>query len=132
MVHLVKSGEEAKTSKRLGNAVTIRKLCEEVGVDAVCYFFVQHAVDTHPDFDLGLAKKQSDDNPVCYAQYVHTRICSILRQVSGIAEAKSFELLTREKEITLMRYINEFTNVVSDTARSRASHKVCNYIQKLA
>ena len=132
MVRLVENGEEVKMSKRLGNAVTIRELCEEVGVDAVRYFFVQRAVDTHLDFDLGLARKQSNDNPVYYAQYAHARICSILRQASEIAEAQSFELLTHEKEIALMKYINEFTNVVSDAARSRAPHKVCNYIQKLA
>ena len=77
-------------------------------------------------FDLGLARKQSNDNPVYYAQYAHARICSILRQASEIAEAQSFELLTHEKEIALMKYINEFTNVVSDAARSRAPHKVCN------
>lgn len=132
MVRLVENGEEVKMSKRLGNAVTIRELCEEVGVDAVRYFFVQRAVDTHLDFDLGLARKQSNDNPVYYAQYAHARICSILRQASEIAEAQSFDLLTHEKEIALMKYINEFTNVVSDAARSRAPHKVCNYIQKLA
>lgn len=132
MVRLVENGEEVKMSKRLGNAVTIRELCEEVGVDAVRYFFVQRAVDTHLDFDLGLAKKQSNDNPVYYAQYAHARICSILRQAPDMKEAESFELLTHEKEIALMKYINEFTNVVSDAARNRAPHKVCNYIQKLA
>lgn len=132
MVRLVENGEEVKMSKRLGNAVTIRELCEEVGVDSVRYFFVQRAVDSHLDFDLGLAKKQSNDNPVYYAQYAHARICSILRQAPIMKEAKSFELLTHEKEIALMKYINEFTNVVSDAAKHRAPHKVCNYIQKLA
>lgn len=132
MVRLVENGEEVKMSKRLGNAVTIRELCDEVGVDAVRYFFVQRAVDSHLDFDLTLAKKQSNDNPVYYAQYAHARICSILRQAPDMKQAKSFELLTHEKEIALMKYINEFTNVVSDAARNRAPHRVCNYIQKLA
>ncbi|MEG0360362.1 MAG: arginine--tRNA ligase [Longicatena sp.] len=132
MVRLVENGEEVKMSKRLGNAVTIRELCDEVGVDAVRYFFVQRAVDTHFDFDLGLARKQSNDNPVYYAQYAHARICSILRQAPEMKEATSFALLTHEKEIDLMKYINEFTNVVSDAAKNRAPHKVCNYIQKLA
>jgi arginyl-tRNA synthetase len=62
MVRLVENGEEVKMSKRLGNAVTIRQLCEEVGVDSVRYHFVQRAVDTHFDFDLALAKKQSNDS----------------------------------------------------------------------
>lgn len=132
MVRLVENGEEVKMSKRLGNAVTIRELCEEVGVDAVRYFFVQRAVDTHFDFDLALARKQSNDNPVYYAQYAHARICSILRQAPDFKEATNYELLTHEKEISLMKYINEFTNVVSDAAKTRAPHKVCNYIQKLA
>lgn len=132
MVRLVENGEEVKMSKRLGNAVTIRELCDEVGVDAVRYFFVQRAVDTHLDFDLGLARKQSNDNPVYYAQYAHARICSILRQAPDFKEATNYDLLTHEKEISLMKYINEFTNVVSDAAKTRAPHKVCNYIQKLA
>lgn len=132
MVRLVENGAEVKMSKRLGNAVTIRELCDEVGVDAVRYFFVQRAVDTHLDFDLGLARKQSNDNPVYYAQYAHARICSILRQAPDFKEATNYDLLTHEKEISLMKYINEFTNVVSDAAKTRAPHKVCNYIQKLA
>lgn len=132
MVRLVENGEEVKMSKRLGNAVTIRELCDEVGVDAVRYFFVQRAVDTHFDFDLGLARKQSNDNPVYYAQYAHARMCSILRQAPEMKDADGFDLLTHEKEIALMKYINEFTNVVADAAKTRAPHKVCNYIQKLA
>ncbi len=132
MVRLVENGEEVKMSKRLGNAVTIRELCDEVGVDAVRYFFVQRAVDTHFDFDLGLARKQSNDNPVYYAQYAHARICSILRQAPQLAPAQSYELLTHEKEIALMKYINEFSGVVSDAAKYRAPHRVCNYVQKLA
>ena len=96
------------------------------------YFFVQRALDTHLDFDLGLARSQSNDNPVYYAQYAHARMCSILRQADDVMPAESFERLTNEKEIDLMKYINEFTNVVSDAAKLRAPHKVCNYIQKLA
>lgn len=132
MVRLVENGEEVKMSKRLGNAVTIRELCDEVGVDAVRYFFVQRAVDTHFDFDLGLARKQSNDNPVYYAQYAHARMCSILRQAPEMKDAENYDLLTHEKEIALMKYINEFTNVVADAAKTRSPHKVCNYIQKLA
>lgn len=132
MVRLVEDGNEVKMSKRTGNAVTIRELCDEVGVDSVRYFFVQRAVDTHFDFDLGLAKKQSNDNPVYYAQYAHARICSILRQAPEMGEATQFDLITHTKEIALLKYINEFTSVVGDAARSRAPHKVCNYIQKLA
>lgn len=132
MVRLVENGEEVKMSKRLGNAVTIRELCDEVGVDAARYFFVQRALDSHLDFDLGLARSQSNDNPVYYAQYAHARMCSILRQAADMQAADSYERLTHEKEIDLMKYINEFTGVVSEAAKLRAPHKVCNYIQKLA
>lgn len=132
MVRLVEDGMEVKMSKRTGNAVTIRELCDEVGVDATRYFFVQRALDTHLDFDLSLARKQSNDNPVYYAQYAHARICSILRQNPNMKEADVYDLLTHEKEISLLKYINEFTNVVADAARTRAPHKMCNYIQKLA
>ena len=132
MVRLVENGQEVKMSKRLGNAVTIRELCDEVGVDAARYFFVQRALDTHLDFDLGLARSESNDNPVYYAQYAHARMCSILRQATDLPQANSYERLTNEKEVDLMKYINEFTSVVSEAAKLRAPNKVCNYIQKLA
>ncbi len=132
MVRLVENGQEVKMSKRLGNAVTIRELCDEVGVDAARYFFVQRALESHLDFDLGLARSQSNDNPVYYAQYAHARMCSILRSADGYPQAERYERLTHEKEIELMKYINEFTSVVAEAARLRAPHKVCNYIQKLA
>lgn len=132
MVRLVENGEEVKMSKRLGNAVTIRDLCDEVGVDAVRYFFVQRAVDTHFDFDVALAKKQTNDNPVYYAQYAHARICSILKRAPQFEPCANYDRLTHEKEIDLLKYINEFVSVVSDAAKTRAPHKVCNYIHKLA
>lgn len=132
MVRLVENKEEIKMSKRTGNAVTVRELCEEVGVDAVRYFFVQRALDTHLDFDLALARKQSNDNPVYYAQYAHARICSILKQADGFPPCDSYELLSDEKEVQLLKYINEFPAVVADAAKHRAPNKVCNYIQKLA
>lgn len=132
MVRLVENGQEIKMSKRLGNAVSLRELCEEVGVDAARYFFVQRALDTHLDFDLSLAKKNNNENPVYYAQYAHARICSILRASDITYKVENYGLLTHEKEIQLLKYIHEFTNVISDAAQHRAPNKVCNYIQKLA
>lgn len=132
MVRLVENKEEIKMSKRTGNAVTIRELCEDVGVDAVRYFFVQRALDTHLDFDLALARKQSNDNPVYYAQYAHARICSILKQADAFPSCSSYDRLNDEKEVQLLKYINEFPAVVADAAKLRAPNKVCNYIQKLA
>lgn len=131
MVRLVENGQEVKMSKRTGNAVTIRELCEDIGVDATRYFFVARALDTHLDFDLGLARSQSNDNPVFYAQYAHARICSIIRQCE-FDLASSYELLTNDKEVQLLKHLNDFTNVVSDAAATRSPNKICNYIQKCA
>jgi len=132
MVRLVENGEEVKMSKRTGNAVTIRELCDEVGVDAARYFFLAKALDTQFDFDLGLAKSQSNENPVFYVQYAYARICSVLRQAPEHHAQEKYSLLNNEKETDLLKLINEFTNVVSDAAITRAPNKLCNYIQKLA
>ena len=132
MVRLVSNGEEMKMSKRLGNATTINELCEKVGVDAARYFFVQRALDSHLDFDIELATKKSNENPVYYAQYAHARMCSILRAATDIELATSFEDLTHEKEIDLMKALQEFNKVIVDAAKTRQVHKVCHYIQSLA
>lgn len=132
MVRLVEDGKEVKMSKRTGNAVTIRELCDDIGVDATRYFFVARAVDTHLDFDLGLARKKTNENPVFYVQYAHARICSILRQADRFIPVEKYDLLTDPKEIELLKYLNEFTNVVIDASKNRAPNKICNYVQKLA
>lgn len=132
MVRLVSNGEEVKMSKRLGNATTISELVESVGVDAARYFFVQRALDSHLDFDVELAKKQSNDNPVYYAQYAHARMCSIQKQAQDVKLADHFDRLNHEKEIELMKMLQEFNKVIVESARTRQVHKVCHYIQNLA
>lgn len=132
MVRLVSDGKEVKMSKRLGNATTINELCDSVGVDAARYFFVQRALDSHLDFDIELAKRQSNDNPVYYAQYAHARMCSIQKQAKDIELADTFEDLTDEKEIELMKTLQEFNKVIIESAKTRQVHKVCHYIQNLA
>ena len=132
MVRLVSNGEEVKMSKRLGNATTINELIDRVGVDAARYFFVQRALDSHLDFDIELATKKSNDNPVYYAQYAHARMCSIQRQAQDIEIATSFELLKDEKEIELMKTLQDFNKVIVDSAKTRQVHKMCHYIQNLA
>jgi len=134
MVRMVENGEVVKMSKRTGNAVTIKDLIEDIGVDAARYFFVSKAASSPFDFDLGLAKSKSNENPVYYAQYAHARMCSIERQAQsvGVEVADHFELLTHEKEIELVKHINEFRNEVAESARLRAPHKIANYIQRLA
>lgn len=134
MVRMVENGEVVKMSKRTGNAVTIKDLIEDIGVDATRYFFVSKAASSPFDFDLGLAKSQSNDNPVYYAQYAHARMCSIERQAKQVQidVADHFELLVHPKEIELVKYINEFRNEIIESAKQRAPHKITNYIQKLA
>ena len=132
MARMVKDGEEFKMSKRTGKAVALKDLVEEAGVDAVRYFFVSRAADTHMDFDIDMAKKQTNENPVYYAQYAHARMCSILRSGADIALADHYELITHEKELDLLKHINEFASTVADAAKTRQPHKMCNYITRLA
>ncbi len=134
MVRMIQNGQEVKMSKRTGNAVTIRDLIEEIGVDATRYFFVCKAASSRFDFDLDLAKSQSNDNPVFYAQYAHARMCSIMAQATklGIEKSSQYDLIVEDKEIELVKHINEFRNEIIDSAKNRTPHKIANYIQKLA
>lgn len=132
MVRLVENGQEVKMSKRTGNAVGLVDLAEDIGVDAARYFFVSRALQTPLDFDLGLARSRSNDNPVFYAQYAHARICSILRQAENVPSIQTIDKLTHEKEVELLKYLNEFPGLIADAAKNRSVHKVPNYIQQLA
>lgn len=134
MVRLLKDGQEVKMSKRTGNAVSIRELCEEVGIDAVRYFFVSRSAATHLDFDLNLAVSATSDNPVYYAQYAHARICQIIESAkkSKIDLASDFSLLEHLKEIDLIKYLLEYEECIIDAAKNLAPYKITNYIQKLA
>lgn len=132
MVRLVENGQEVKMSKRTGNAVGLVDLADDIGVDAARYFFVSRALQTPLDFDLGLARSKSNDNPVFYAQYAHARICSILRQAGDVTPVTVIDKLTHEKEVELLKYLNEFPGLIADAAKNRTVHKVPNYIQQLA
>lgn len=133
MVRMVENGEEVKMSKRTGNAITLRDLCDDIGVDAARYNFLSKALDTHLDFDLGLARSKTNDNPVYYAQYAYARICSVLRQANKpFVKQESYSLLTDTKESDLLKHISLFTDVVNDAAETRSPNKICNYVQKLA
>ena len=132
MVRLVDEGIEVKMSKRTGNALGLIELVDDIGVDAARYFFVSRHLDTPLDFDLGLARKKSNDNPVYYAQYAHARIHSILKVAPKLKPQEEFTLLNHEKETELLKYIIEFSNVVSDAARTRSVQRIPNYIQHLS
>jgi arginyl-tRNA synthetase len=131
MARMIKDGEEFKMSKRTGKAVSLKDLIEEAGVDAVRYYFVSRAGDTHMDLDLDMASKQSNENPVYYAQYAHARMCSILRNAEERPSSR-FDLIVHPKEIELCKIMIDFPQMIKDAATSRQPHKVCNYIQKLA
>ena len=134
MVRLISAGQEVKMSKRTGNAIGLRELCEEVGLDAVRYFFAARAGSSHFDFDLDLANSKTNDNPVYYAQYAHARMCSILQLAQELELNDEFDgsLLKNVKEIDLIKHLNDFGTVISDAANTRAPHRMANYIQKLA
>ena len=132
IVRLMENGEEVKMSKRTGNAITIRELCEDVGVDVARYFFISKPIDSHLDFDLSLARKQSADNPVYYIQYAYARISSILSKDSSFVIKDEYPLLTNDKEIELIKLIDSFPKEVEDIALSKEVNKLCNYIYKLA
>lgn len=136
MVRLMQDGVEVKMSKRTGNAITLREIMDEVGIDAARYFLTMRSPDSHFDFDLELAKEKSQDNPIYYAQYAHARICSILKQakeqgVEVTAEA-DFSTITNEKAIDLLKKVAEFEPTIESAAESRAPHRLTNYIQDLA
>ena len=132
MARMIKDGEEFKLSKRSGKSISLKDLIDETGVDAIRYFFASRAADTQMDFDIDMAKRQTSENPVYYAQYAHARMCSILNGKGDIVIANQYDLITNSKEIDLCKHINEFTNVVIDAAKTRQAHKICNYISKLA
>lgn len=136
LVRLIENGEEVKMSKRTGKAVTLKDLIDMIGVDAARYFMVMRSTDTHFDFDLDLARSESSDNPVYYAQYAHARICSILRQAKEqgfeIDESQAVDVIENEQALELLKKILEFPNIVKGAAAARATQRIPNYIHDLA
>lgn len=123
-------------SKRTGNAITLRDIMDEVGIDAARYFLTMRSPDSHFDFDMELAKSESSDNPVYYAQYAHARICSMLRQAKAQSITPStdvnYALITNDKAFELLKRVADFESVIAQAAEHRAPHRITNYIQDLA
>ncbi|SHH07299.1 arginyl-tRNA synthetase [Thermosyntropha lipolytica DSM 11003] len=138
LVRLYRGGNLVRMSKRTGTTVTLDELIEEVGKDAARFFFVMRSPDSHLDFDLELAKKQSQDNPVYYVQYAHARICSIFRQAEawGIKmpplEAIDPKKLKEPEELEILRKIADFPEEINIAARSMAPHRIARYVLDLA
>lgn len=132
MVRLMEGDKELKMSKRTGNAITIRELCEDVGVDVARYFFLSRPLDSQFDFDLEVARKNSNENPIYYIQYAYARMFSVLRKNNNFAIKESYNLLTYEKEISLLKVLNEFEKLVVEVAKSKEVNRLTNYAYKLA
>jgi len=145
LVRLYRNGEIARMSKRTGRAVTLADIVDEVGRDAARFFFNLRGADTHLDFDLDLAIKQSDDNPVYYVQYAHARISSILRQaqeqgiklpvIDGLTVdefQKYANLLVDESELALIKKLADFPGEVKIAADNLAPYRITVYSMELA
>lgn len=138
LVRLYRKGNLVRMSKRTGTTISLDELIEEVGKDAARFFFVMRSPDSHLDFDMELAKQQSQENPVYYVQYAHARICSIFRQakaagvlMSAVEEIDA-SLLIEEEEIELLRKLADFPEEIKISARTLAPHRIARYVMDLA
>jgi arginyl-tRNA synthetase len=135
MVNLVRDGVPVKMSKRAGNVITLDDLVEAIGVDAARYALIRSSVDTPIDIDLALWSSASNENPVYYVQYAHARLSALARNAAElglIPDTGHLELLTHDKEGTLIRNIGEFPRVLKAAATLREPHRVCRYLEDLA
>ncbi|HEY4634871.1 MAG TPA: arginine--tRNA ligase, partial [Candidatus Limnocylindrales bacterium] len=134
-VRFVRDGVEISMSKRAGEFITLDELLAEVGVDAARWFFASRAATTGIDFDIELAKRQSNENPVYYVQYAHARIASILRKAAdaGLAPAASVtDSLSGAPEASLARAVTRFPEVVEDAVTAEETHGITAYATELA
>ncbi len=133
-VSLIEGGEKIKMSKRAGKLVTLEDLLKEVGVDVTRYFFLQRRTSSPLEFDLDLAKEQSDQNPVFYIQYAHTRICGILRQKGCPTPSLDTDLspLEAPAEIELIKHLEQFGLFIARAAEASEPQRVVNYLDDLA
>ena len=133
MVRLLKDGEEVKISKRTGKTITLNDLIEEVGINAARYFFASKSLDTQMDFDLSLATKNSNENPVYYIEYANARITSILNNykenVNAITE---FKTLNDPVAYNIMNKLLAFTDTIISASEKKAPHIIANYVYDLA
>ncbi|HVS26881.1 MAG TPA: arginine--tRNA ligase [Burkholderiales bacterium] len=132
---LYRQGKKVSMSTRAGEFVTLRELRNEVGNDAARFFYVLRKSDQHLDFDLDLAKSQSNDNPVYYVQYAHARICSVLAEWGGDPEPlvqADTSLLSSTHELALMQRLMEYPETVEAAARELSPHLIAFYLKELA
>ena len=137
--NLYRHGERVQMSTRSGSFVTLRELREEVGNDAARFFYVMRKCEQHMDFDLDLAKSQSNDNPVYYIQYAHARICSVIGQLSEKQLKHDIEngfqnlnLLTEKHETELISKLDAYADIVEKAAFNAEPHLLVHYLRELA
>ncbi len=134
-VTITRDGEIVKMSTRKANYITLDELISEVGKDVVRYFFNMRNISSHMNFDLTLAKKQSDENPVFYLQYAHARICSIIKATDREnlkPSTENLHLLNTEEEKDLLKKLNRFEEEVLTSAENFETHRICFYLEDLA
>ena len=135
-VTLIKNGKKFKMSTRKANFITIDELIQEVGPDVIRYFFIMRSMNTHLDFDLDLAKDQSDKNPVFYLQYAYARISSIIRRGNELGmnfnNNKNYNLLSHSRELELIKHMIMFPNIIENSLKTFEPQNLANYLQDLA
>ncbi len=134
-VRLVSGGQEVAMSKRSGSYVTMRDVVGEVGPDVLRFFMLMRSSDTHLDFDIELAKQESNENPVFYIQYAHARIESVLRKAKEEGSERApdhLDLLTAPEELSIIKKLLQFPEAIGDSAQTLAPHKVVYYLGELA
>ena len=133
MVRLLKDGEEIKISKRTGKTITLNDLIDEVGINATRYFFASKSLDTQMDFDLGLAVKNSNDNPVYYIEYANARISKILNNYSkNISPKEKYNTISEDIAYNIMNKLIRFEDTVISASEKQQPHIICNYVYDLA
>ncbi|TMH03820.1 MAG: arginine--tRNA ligase [Betaproteobacteria bacterium] len=139
MVLVMRGGEEVKLSKRAGTTLTLRELIDEVGRDAVRFFFLLRKSDSQLTFDIDLARAQSEENPVYYVQYAHARVCSVLEKAGISPEGAANSLrnvdlspLSSAYESALLRRLADFTDELAMATRELAPHLITFYLKELA
>jgi len=135
-VTIMRDGNPVKMSTRKANFVTLDELIDEVGADVVRYFFIMRGMNSHLNFDLNLAKDQSDENPVFYLQYAHARICNIIKRGEAFGNPLNHEcdlsLLDKEIEHQLIQKLSEFPEVIERAHASLEPQSLANYLHELA
>lgn len=135
MVNLVRDGQPVRMSKRAGTVITLDDLVDAIGVDAARYVLIRSSVNSPIDIDLGLWASASNENPVYYVQYAHARLSALARNAAELglsADTAHLDLLTHDREATLMRNLGEFGRILKTAATLREPHRVCRYLEDLA